>query len=423
MTQEPSQSNSEIIAALDVGTHATRSHWLRWLIAVLILITLAMLAYVWLLPAENPTQRYETTKVQQGDLTVTVAATGSVQPVNQVDVGSELSGTIESVNVDFNDNVQRGQILARLGTDRLNAQVIEARASLESSKARLDEAKATVLETRLRFERCEKLVARQLCSGEDLDTTRAAYARARAQASSANAQVAVARATLGAHETDLGKADIRSPINGLVLKRQIEPGQTVAASLQAPILFTLAEDLTNMELHVAVDEADVGKIATDQNAVFTVDAYSDRSFPARITQVRFAPQTVEGVVTYETILSVDNSDMALRPGMTATAVITVKQLKDVMLVPNTALRFTPLEARKGKPSSGIFGTLFSRPRSEKRRIDADTGAKQKVWILQEGQPKAIPVKTGPSNGKLTALQSSVLKPGQEIIVDTISVKQ
>jgi len=423
MTKEPSQSNSEIINALNAGTHTTRSHWLRWLITVLVLITLAMLTYVWLLPAENPTQRYETTKVQQGDLTVTVAATGSVQPVNQVDVGSELSGTIESVNVDFNDSVQRGQILARLGTDRLNAQVIEARASLESAKARLDEAKATVLETRLRFERCEKLVARQLCSGEDLDTTRAAYARARAQASSANAQVAVARATLGAHETDLGKADIRSPINGLVLKRQIEPGQTVAASLQAPILFTLAEDLANMELHVAVDEADVGKIATDQNAVFTVDAYSDRSFPARITQVRFAPQTVEGVVTYETILSVDNSDMALRPGMTATAVITVKQLKDVMLVPNAALRFTPLEARKGKRSSGIFGTLFSRPRSEKRRIDADASAKQKVWILQEGQPKAIAVKTGPSNGKLTALQSSVLKPGQEIIIDTISVKK
>jgi HlyD family secretion protein len=423
MTKDPSQSNNSVSAALDIGRPSTSVHWRRWLVAVLILIALSAGIYITLLPTEGPAQRYETAKAQQGDLTVTVAATGSVQPVNQVDVGSELSGTIESVFVDFNDHVKRGQVIARLGTDRLRAQVIEARASLESVKARLDEAKATVLETRLRFERCEKLVARQLCSGEDLDTTRAAYARARAQSSSAKAQVAVARATLEAHETDLGKAEIRSPIDGLVLKRQIEPGQTVAASLQAPVLFTLAEDLTNMELHVAVDEADVGKIAADQHAVFTVDAYPDRSFPARITQVRFAPQTVEGVVTYETILSVDNSDQALRPGMTATAIITVEKLKNVILVPNAALRFTPPAIQTAKSSGGIFGTLFRRPRSNKRHLNAEDSAKQKVWILHNGQPEALPVKTGASNGKLTELRSGNLRPGQEVIIDTVSAKK
>jgi HlyD family secretion protein len=423
MTRDRSQPDKEINATLGVGHHPVKGYSIRWLLVIMTLIILAAGFYIMLKPAEGPAQHYETSVVQQGDLTVTVAATGSVQPVNQVDVGSELSGTIESVNVDFNDRIKSGQVLARLGTDRLQAKVVEARASLESSRARLEEAKATVLETRLRFQRCEKLVARQLCSGEDLDTTRAAYARAKAQQSSAKAQVAVARATLGANETDLGKAEIRSPINGLVLKRQIEPGQTVAASLQAPILFTLAEDLAHMELHVAIDEADVGKITTDQTAVFTVDAYPERSFPARITQVRFAPQTIEGVVTYETILAVDNSDLALRPGMTVTAVITVQQLKDVILVPNAALRFTPPTTKVTKRGSGIFATLFRRPRSAKRRIDTDASVKQKIWILEDGQPKAIAVKPGASDGKVTELRSSKLKPGQEVIVDAISVKK
>jgi len=423
MERSQSQPNNDISTALGTDRPSAKKHKLRWLVSVLILITLTVIIYVLLLPSADVAQRYETAKVQQGDLTVTVTATGSVQPVKQVDVGSELSGTIESVYVDFNDRVQRGQVLAKLGTDRLLAQVVEARAALESARARLDEAKATVIETRLRFERCEKLFARQLCSGEDLDTTRAAYSRAKAQASSSNAQIAVARATLGAHETDLAKAQIRSPINGLVLKRQIEPGQTVAASLQAPVLFTLAEDLTNMELHVAVDEADVGKISVGQRAIFTVDAYPERNFPAVITQVRFSPQTVEGVVTYETILSVNNSDLALRPGMTATAIIKVQQLNNIILVPNAALRFAPAPAKSAKRGRGIFGTLFRRPRSSKRRVNAGNIVKQKVWILRDGQPEAIPVKTGASNGKLTELRSGDLKPGQKIIVDTISVKK
>jgi len=423
MKRSQSQSNNDISTALGTNRPAAKKHRLRWLVGVLVLIILTVVIYVLSSPSADMSQRYETAKVQQGNLTVTVTATGSVQPVKQVDVGSELSGTIDSVYVDFNDRVQRGQILAKLGTDRLLAQVVEARASLESARARLDEAKATVLETRLRFERCEKLFSRKLCSGEDLDTTRAAYSRARAQASSSNAQIAVARATLGAHETDLAKAQIRSPINGLVLKRQIEPGQTVAASLQAPVLFTLAEDLKNMELHVAVDEADVGKISVGQRAIFTVDAYPERNFPAVITQVRFSPQTVEGVVTYETILLVNNSDLALRPGMTATAIIKVQQLNNIILVPNAALRFAPAPAKSAKRSRGIFGTLFSRPRSSKRRVNAGNIVKQKVWIVRDGQPEAIPVKTGASNGKLTELRSGDLKPGQQIIIDTISVKK
>lgn len=425
MAEDKRVSPGDINKILGVGLQSRGKRRLRWIIAAIGVLLLTTAAYLWLAPPEQATLYYETAEVQQGNLTVTVTATGTVQPVNQVDVGSEISGTIKAVEVDFNDRVKRGQVLVRLDTDRLKAQVVEARESLESAKAKRQEAKATVLETQLRFQRCEKLFARQLCSGEDLDTARASQARAKAAQASAAAQVAVAQATLGARETDLAKAVIRSPIDGVVLKRQIEPGQTVAASLQAPVLFTLAEDLAHMELHVAVDEADVGKIAEGQSAVFTVDAYPERIFPATISQVRFAPQTVDGVVTYETVLSVDNSDLALRPGMTATAVITVQRLTDVVLIPNAALRFIPPVARKKKSnnSGGIFGALFRRPHSERRRPDASTREGQKVWLLRDGQPVAVAVKTGASDGRVTALREGELQAGQPVIIDASKVKK
>ena len=422
MADNGSNPRDDISAVIGLEARSTKRRRMRWLGILLAALVLMAGGYLLLKPSQAPLLRFDTAEVQQGNLTVTVTATGTLQPVNQVDVGSELSGTIDTVLVDFNDRVRRGQVLARLDTDRLKAQVIEVRESLESAKAKLEEAKATVLETRLRYERCEKLATRQLCSGEDLDTARAAQARAKAAEASAKAQVAVARATLDLNETNLAKAEIRSPIDGLVLKRQIEPGQTVAASLQAPVLFTLAEDLAHMELHVAVDEADVGKIAEGQSAVFTVDAYPARSFPARITQVRFAPQTVEGVVTYETVLLVDNADLSLRPGMTATAVITVQKLEDVTLVPNAALRFIPPVTQTAQNSGGgIFGAIFRRPSSDRRRTDND--GRQKIWILRDGQPVAVPVTTGASDGKFTELLSGDIRPGQAVVIDAISVKK
>jgi HlyD family secretion protein len=412
----------DVGATLGLARHSAGRQRLFWLAASLAAVLVVVVAYLFLLPTEGPALRFETAEVVKGDLTVTVTATGTVQPVNQVDVGSELSGIIDAVYVDFNDRVKRGQVLARLDTDRLEAQVIQSRALLESAKAKQEEAAATVIETQLRYQRCQKLAARKLCTGEELDTSLAAKARAKAAEASAKAQVAVAQAALKAQETSLAKAEIRSPIDGLVLKRQIEPGQTVAASLQAPVLFTLAEDLTHMELHVAVDEADVGKVAEGQSALFTVDAYPDRSYPARITQVRFAPQTVEGVVTYETVLLVDNSDLSLRPGMTATAVITVQELKDVTLVPNAALRFTPPVTTATQHGGGIFGAMFRRPPG-RRRTDANGNAGQKIWILRNGQPMAVEVKAGASDGKYTVLRSTNIQPGQQVIVDAISVKK
>ena len=423
MPPNESPPRDDIHAVLNVDRHTPGQRRLRWGLAALVILLLAGATLLWLLPGDKSAVRYETAEVVKGDLTVTVTATGTLEPVNQVDVGSELSGIIDTVEVDFNDKVQRGQVLARLDTDRLQAQVLESRASLQSSEAKVKEAQATVLETRQAFERCEKLAERQLCATSDLDTARAAHARARATEASTRAQVAEARATLDGKETELAKTEIRSPIDGLVLLRQIEPGQTVAASLQAPILFTLAEDLAQMELHVAVDEADVGRIAEGQTAEFTVDAWPERSFPARITQVRFAPRTVEGVVTYETVLAVDNADLALRPGMTATAVITVQELQDAVLVPNAALRFTPPQTEAAQPRQrGAFGMLFPRPPMGQRRSNADRNGGQKVWVLRDGEPVAVPVKTGASDGKLTELQSGDIQPGARVVIDAVTVK-
>jgi len=423
MPANDSPARENIHELLNVGHHTPGRQRLRWLGTALVVLLLAGGALLLLLPGEESALRYETAGVQRGDLTVTVTATGTLEPVNQVDVGSELSGIIETVAADFNDKVERGQVLARLDTDRLQAQVLESRAALQSSEAKVREAQATVLETRLAFERCEKLAERQLCTTGDLDAARAAYKRAQAAEASSRAQVAEARATLDGRETELAKAEIRSPIDGLVLLRQIEPGQTVAASLQAPILFTLAEDLAQMELHVAVDEADVGQIAEGQAAVFTVDAWPERSFPASIIQVRFAPRTVEGVVTYETVLAVDNSDLALRPGMTATAVITVQQLQDALLVPNAALRFTPPQRDTAKRrGGGVFGMIFPRPPHGTRRSNTERNGGPKVWVLRDGEPEPVAVMTGASDGRFTEIKSGELRPGEPVVVDAVTVK-
>ncbi|MGH9888053.1 MAG: efflux RND transporter periplasmic adaptor subunit, partial [bacterium] len=255
--------------------------------------------------------RYSTVAAKRGDITVTVTATGTLQPTVQVDVGSELSGTIRSVEVDFNDAVKVGQVLANLDTTRLDAQVLQSKAAVESAQAKLVQAQATVSEAEsqlARLLRVREISGGKVPSQSELDTANASALRATSEVASARAAVAQAKATLDTQLTDLSKAAIRSPVDGLVLVRSAEPGQTVAASLQAPVLFTLAQDLTHMELQVSVDEADVGQVSEGQHATFKVDAWPDREFSARVAQVRFGASTVEGVVTYETILEVDNGE-------------------------------------------------------------------------------------------------------------------
>jgi HlyD family secretion protein len=378
--------------------------------------------------------QFKTQPASRGDITMKVSATGNLEPTNQVDVGSELSGIIETVEVDHNDQVKVNQVLARLDTDKLEAQVLQSKAALESARAQVLQAQATLRETRLEIQRLKK--AYELSGGKvpsryDLDGAEAALARAHADEASAKAQVAKAQATLQAEETDLAKAAIRSPINGIVLSRNVEPGQTVAASLQAPVLFTLAENLTQMELHVDVDEADVGQVKEGQDATFTVDAYPEGIFEALITQVRYGPQNTDGVVTYETVLKVDNSNLLLRPGMTATADITVQKVTNAILVPNAALRFTPptrKEAKKKKRSDGgsVMGKLMPRPpRPQKRSSnnhpdEAKTTTSRRVWTLNDGRLVPIPVKTGATDGIMTEILEGDIAPGTELVVAIVS---
>ncbi len=402
-----------------------KKHLKRWLIVALLVIAGVTSAAVWKGTKKSNSIQYQTQKVQRGDLTVTVTATGALEPTNQVDVGSELSGIIKTVEVDYNDRVKVGQILARLDTDKLKAKVLQSKAALESARAKVLEVQATVKESGDQLARLKEvweLSNNMVPSQQDLDAAQAVLHRAKATEATARAQVSQAQATLEADETDLAKTVIHSPINGIVLTRNVEPGQTVAASFQAPILFTLAEDLTQMELHVDVDEADVGQVTKGQEASFTVDAHPGRTFPARITQVRYGSQTVNGVVTYKTVLNMDNSDLSLRPGMTATADITVNKVKNAILVPNAALRFIPPVKEKEAPSNGsLLNKLLPRRHRapSKQRKDSTADKKlQHVWTLRDGKLLAIAVSIGTTDGRMTEVTSGDIDPGMPLVVDT-----
>jgi len=426
---------TNIAQTLGIDKSSGKRKYLKRLLGWGLLLLVAAIAMSLLFTRNKAeTVQFKTQPASRGDITMKVSATGNLEPTNQVDVGSELSGIIETVEVDHNDQVKVNQVLARLDTDKLEAQVLQSKAALESARAQVLQAQATLKETMLELQRLKK--AYELSGGKvpsqyDLDAAEAALARAQADEASAKAQVAKAQATLKAEETDLAKTVIRSPINGLVLSRNVEPGQTVAASLQAPVLFTLAEDLTQMELHVDVDEADVGRVREGQEATFTVDAYPEETFPARITQVRYSSQNTDGVVTYETVLKVDNSNLLLRPGMTATAEITVQKVADAILVPNAALRFTPPvrnDVKKEKRPDGgtVMGKLMPRPpRRQKTSLNkrpntADTTTNRRVWTINDGHLVPIPVKTGATDGIMTEILEGDIAPGMELVVAVVS---
>ncbi len=410
------ESNSDISSTLGLGRQRRRRRYLLWLLPLLA----ASLLLATLLPDDQGADyRHRTVKVTRGDLRLTVTATGNLQPLKQVEVGSELSGTIADVEVDFNDEVEAGQVLARLDTSTLENRIAEAEASLQSAEAKVKEAEATELEKALALKRCRELAKQKMCSQNDVDAAVAAHARSRAGVASAEAQVAIAQAVLAGHRTNLAKATIRSPIHGIVLDRKVEPGQTVAASFQTPELFTLAEDLARMELIVAIDEADIGRIRHGQAASFNVDAFPERRFTAAITQVRRAPQTVEGVVSYDTVLTVDNEGLQLLPGMTATAEIVVREIAGALLIPNAALRYSPPPAEEGAKGDGnLFSRLFFRPRHQRNGRQARAqGATRQVWQLKEGVPAALTIRTGDSDGQHTEVLEG-LEPGMELLSES-----
>jgi len=343
--------------------------------------------------------QYTTQRCTQGDLVVAVTATGTLDPTNCVEIGCEISGTIRTVEVDYNDAVKTGDLLLTFDTIELEAQVAKSKATLAVRQAELQLAEATLVETRRKLQRLEKLAEKRAASGQDVDIAQANFARAEAQLASMSAQVSVAQATLDGDLSKLQKSKVYSPIDGIVLVRNVEPGQTIAATFQTPVLLTICEDLRTMKLKIDVDEADVGNVREGQEAKFTVDAFPDEQFPARITSVHFASRRVQDVVTYEAVLEVANQELKLRPGMTAVADIVTSKVENTRLVPNAALRFTPDdEALQPLPEDEFTS---------------------RVWAIDEGEIVSIPVKTGRSDGSFTEITGGTVKAGVPLVVDMI----
>ncbi|MGR6328477.1 efflux RND transporter periplasmic adaptor subunit [Sphingomonas sp. XXL09] len=386
---------------------------------------------------------YATQAADRGDLTVSVSATGKLAPTTQVTVGSQLSGLVTKVVVDVNDRVTAGQPLALIDPQQIDDQIKQQQAQIAANVAQVNQAQATVAESRAQLARLEevyKLSGGRVPSGTELQTGRADYQRAVAAAKTAQANVAAARALLAQSQTQRARSVIRSPVNGVVLARQVDPGQTVAASFNTPTLFVIAEDLSKMKLEVAIDEADVGGVKVGQKASFTVDAFPGKTFPATITRVDLgsnltvsaastssssttsATSTSNQVVSYAADLTVANPTLQLRPGMTATADIITSEKKDVLLVPNAALRFKPSSGNASQ-NDGIAGSLtMRRPRGgNQRQATLARGATQTVYVKgADGQPQPVQITTGDTNGQMTEVLSGGLKPGMQVITGQLA---
>lgn len=403
------------INRLIAGSAKRRNRPALW--ASLVALLAALLGGGWWVSANSatPTVTYDTAPVTRGALTVTVTATGTVQPTTKVDLSSELSGTLVAVEADYNDRVTTGQTLARLDDTKTRAQVANAKATVIAARARVTQAEATAAETAETYKLQQQLEQRGITARRDFITIEATNLRSQAAVEIARADLTVAMANLELAEADLANSVIRAPIDGIVLSRTAEVGQIVASSLNAPVLFTLAGDLSKMDLQVDIDEADIGRIATGNEATFTVDAFPGVSFPARIAQVRYAPETTDNVVTYKAVLTVENPDGLLRPGMTATATITVASVEDSLIIPNAALRYAPPRtSSESRGGSGLLGLIMPRrgPSGPSSTADGKT-----VWVLRNGAPVSVPVTPGESDGRQTAVTGEGLTEGDAAITD------
>lgn len=381
--------------------------WIKRLVVLLVVVGAIAGVVVWRVRAARADKPdYVTLATKRGDLLVTVNATGSLDARETVDVGAEVSGRILKVLVDFNDPVKKGQTLAELDTEQLEARLREAQARLRSAKASERASRATAKEAEQAADRAAGLAERGLISQSALETALASAERARANVGAAAAQTAIADATLLDARNTVGRATIESPIDGIVLARNVEAGQTLASSFQVPVLFRIARDLSQMKLSVAIDEADIGRVKEGQRATFTVDAYPGQSFESTVTSLRNVPTIEQNVVTYEAVLAVDNNKRLLRPGMTATATIITETIADVVLVPNGALRFTPpSEAKKNS--------------DKEKKVAVVDGEKPKhtVWFLKDDKPQSVSIDIGPSDGLFSQLTDGELSPGVELLVD------
>ncbi len=379
---KPDQALAE---RLGIGRKGRRRRWWLWLGGAVVILGVGG----WFAMGHGPAHTYVTKPITRGLLAVNVSATGTLAPRDQVDVGAEVSGRIDKLEVDFNDHVKKGQVLARINTDQLVAQLQQAQASLDQAQATLDQMSQT-------HERYVALGEKNAVSREQLNSSTGDYERAKAG-------VELARATVDQDKTQLSWATIYSPIDGVVLDRKVSAGQTVVAAFTTPVLFTLASDLTQMELDVDIDEADVGDVRPGAGATFTVDAYPSRKFSATLVSVHNAPKTVQGVVTYQGVLLEKNTDGLLKPGMTATAEIEAATIRNALLVPNAALRFVPPDdVKKGAPPAPPT-------------LNGVNGAR--VWTQNGKTLKPHDLKLGATDGRSTEILSGDLKPGDEIVID------
>lgn len=390
--------HQKVEAVLDRGTRGRGTR--RWLVIGLAAAVIGLGAVWWSVSSRSGGVHYRTETASVGDIVISVTATGNVEPTRVVEVSSELSGIIEDVFADFNDIVRSGDLLASLNTDELEAGLALARANLSARESDAALAQVNLDEARVVHERTVQLSQRNIVSSRELDSAAAGLHRAEAALASAQAGVDVALAELDRAQTLFDKSCICAPIDGMVLERNVAAGQIVAASLQAPVLFRIAQDLSQMELHVDIDEADVGLVQEGDTATFTVEAFRDLSFPATITQLRFAPRIASGVVSYQAVLSISNDELLLRPGMTATADIIVDRLDNTLRVPNAALRYSPERESIFAPApvSGVEQTSRT------------------VWVLRDGQATPIDIVAGPTDGTFTAVQSGSIAEGEAVIV-------
>jgi HlyD family secretion protein len=355
--------------------------------------------------APAPGSQYETVEASKGPVLARVTATGALAATVTVVVGTQVSGRVQELLADFNSPVKKGQVVARIDPQMIQGDLEQKRANLLAAQANVVRAKVTAEDAARQFERAKALLPKKFVSEADVDTARANADATKAAVQSAQATLAQARASMKQAEVNLAYTTIVSPIDGVVISRNVDVGQTVAAAFQAPTLFTIAEDLRKMQVHCNVSEADVGKLKPEMTATFTVDAWPTQRFSGTIHEVRFAPQTLQNVVTYDAVIDVDNPELKLKPGMTASVTVVVAERQDVARVPNAALRFRPsADLQKQIPAA----------------MKSDTAPDRRmVWVLREGTPEPVTVRVGITDGTLTEVVEGAVQPGEKLVSDLI----
>jgi HlyD family secretion protein len=378
--------------------------------------------------------QYKTVAVERGPISATVTATGTLSALVTVQVGSQVSGRLTEINVDFNSQVKKGQVLARLDPQLLQAAITREQANVASARGGLARAEANATSAQRQYERAKALFEGSIGNKADVETAQSSYEAAVADKQVARASIQQANASLQQAQINLAYAVIYSPIDGVVISRSVDVGQTVAASLQAPVLFTIAGDLRQMQVDSNVTEGDVGKLRPDMPAIFTVDAYPTQSFKGTVRQIRNSPTTVQNVVTYDAVIDVQNPDLLLKPGMTANVKFVYADQEAALRVPNAALRFKPppevLAAASSAPhgsssAAGAGSGAPDRPRGQRGQGGPGSPDKPRtppkiVWVLRDGQILRIPVKVGISDGSLSEILDGRLQEGDQVVTEVIS---